>query len=386
VSEVIVRVSGRTDVGRARDHNEDALLIADLSLGEALLPDYATRRAVRGRGMLFMVADGLGGAAAGEVASQMAVQTVLRELLGSLAATPRTDPPSFAAALKAATEAANTQIYRHAQGTPDLRGMGTTATAAGMLGDSLFIVQVGDSRAYLVRDGRAEQITKDQSLMQRLIEAGELTVEEAERSERRNIILQALGPEPAVRIDLTSQRVRRGDTLVLCTDGLSGLVRPDEIAAVVTAEADPGAACQHLIDRANENGGPDNITVIVARFDGSGLRIAAHDDRVGWEEFPSPAAESPQEFSAAMSRGVASHSPGGAPKPGVDSVETPTTAGRSRRRLAVAILALLLLAAAMVAARVLWGEEARQLVPAEGAASLDRKDGTRGVYAPVAQL
>ena len=133
---------------------------------------------------------------------------------------------------------------------PDHRGLGTTATIAGLLGDRLYLVQVGDSRAYIVRGGVAQQITKDQSLMQRLIEAGELTPEEAEHSERRNIILQALGPEPTVKIDLTHQHVRRGDRLVLCTDGLSGQVRKDEIARVVAQESDLATAGQALIDRA----------------------------------------------------------------------------------------------------------------------------------------
>ena len=149
--------------------------------------------------------------------------------------------------------------------------MGTTATIVGLLADTLYVCQVGDSRAYLVRDGVASQITKDQSLMQKLVEAGEMTAEEAEVSERRNIILQALGPEPIVKVDLTSQQVKRGDTLVLCSDGLSGQVRANEIADVVKAEADLVAVCKKLIDLANENGGPDNITVIAARFEGPGL-------------------------------------------------------------------------------------------------------------------
>ena len=131
--------------------------------------------------------------------------------------------------------------------------------------------QVGDSRAYLVRDGQAIQITKDQSLMQKLVEAGEMTAEEAEVSERRNIILQALGPEPIVKVDLTSQQVKRGDVLVLCSDGLSGQVRASEIAEVVRTEPDLVHVCKKLIDLANEAGGPDNITVIAARFEGSGL-------------------------------------------------------------------------------------------------------------------
>ena len=131
-------------------------------------------------------------------------------------------------------------------------------------GDTIYVCQVGDSRAYLVRDGVASQITKDQSLMQKLVEAGEMTEEEAEVSERRNIILQALGPEPVVRVDLTSQQVKRGDVLILCSDGLSGQVRAHEIVEVVKAEPDLVAVCKKLIDLANENGGPDNITVVAA--------------------------------------------------------------------------------------------------------------------------
>src|SRR5262249_50310560 len=157
----------------------------------------------------------------------------------------------------------------------------TTATVAGLLGDTLYLAQIGDSRAYLVRNDVARQITKDQSLMQKLIEAGELTEEEAEHSERRNIILQALGPEPTIKVDLTHQQLRRGDTLVLCSDGLSGQVSKDDIAQIVKTEKDLTNACRLLIDRANANGGPDNITVIVARFEGGGLRDPNDTDEVG---------------------------------------------------------------------------------------------------------
>jgi protein phosphatase len=122
--------------------------------------------------------------------------------------------------------------------------------------------------------------------MQKLVEAGELTEEEAAQSERRNIILQALGPEPQIKIDLTHQQLRRGDVLVLCSDGLSGQVKTEEIARIVTEEDDPMTACKRLIDRANENGGPDNITVIVARFDGDGLIMPGATDPVGHRVFP----------------------------------------------------------------------------------------------------
>ncbi|HEU4642050.1 MAG TPA: protein phosphatase 2C domain-containing protein [Gemmatimonadaceae bacterium] len=291
--EVIVHVFGRTDVGRTREHNEDAFLVADLSTDNASLQPEVRTHVVGPRGTLFMVADGLGGAAAGEIASELAVNTVYEQLRDRWTRSERTDPEAFATAIKSAAEAANGRIYSFALEHPEYRGLGTTATIAGLLGDTLYLAQVGDSRAYLVRDAVARQITKDQSLMQRLIEAGELTPDEAERSERRNIILQALGPEPVVKIDLTFQKLRRGDTLVLCTDGLSGLVRKDEIAEVVSSGMDLLDVCRELIDRANENGGPDNITVIAARFEGSGLADAEPDDAVGHAPFQLPGTETP---------------------------------------------------------------------------------------------
>ena len=164
--------------------------------------------------------------------------------------------------------------------------MGTTTTAVGVLGDHVFLTQVGDSRAYLIRNGVAHQLTKDQSLMQRLVEAGELTEEEAAQSERRNIILQALGPDAKVKVDLTHQELRRGDVLVLCSDGLSGQVKKEEIAEVTGPATDLPAACEHLIGLANSRGGPDNITVIVARFDGEGLRAADVREEVGHQVYP----------------------------------------------------------------------------------------------------
>src|SRR5204862_390413 len=169
----------------------------------------------------------------------------------------------------------------YAAAHPEVRGMGTTTTAVGVLADNFFPAQVGDSRAYLIRNGQAVQLTRDQSLMQRLVEAGELTEEEAARSERRNIILQALGPDARVKVDLTHQEVRKGDILVLCSDGLSGQVKKEEIAAVATRERDLQAACDRLIALANERGGPDNITVVLARFDGDGLRPPGPDGAVG---------------------------------------------------------------------------------------------------------
>jgi protein phosphatase len=284
--DVVVTVFGRTDVGRMREHNEDAFVVADLTRGHATLQPEVRTHVVGGRGTLFMVADGMGGAAAGEIASAMAIDAVLREVSGALEGNDAPNEETFATAIKRATSAANAEIHMFAVEHPEFRGMGTTATVAGVLGDAVYLAQVGDSRAYLVRGGVAAQITKDQSLMQKLVEAGELTEEEAAQSERRNIILQALGPEPQIKIDLTHQQLRRGDILVLCSDGLSGQVKTDEIARIVTEEDDPMTACKRLIDRANENGGPDNITVIVVRFDGDGLIPPGATDPVGHRVYP----------------------------------------------------------------------------------------------------
>jgi protein phosphatase len=284
--EIVVHVFGRTDVGRTREHNEDAFVVADLTTDNATLHPEVRTHISGPRGTLFMVADGMGGAAAGEIASSMAVEAVLEDMRSRWCKAPTADAEGFATALKRATEAANARIHRYASDHPENRGMGTTATVAGLLGDTLYVAQVGDSRAYVVRNGTAIQITKDQSLMQKLIEAGEITVEDAEHSDRRNIILQALGPEPTIKADLTHQMVRRGDTLILCSDGLSGLVKGNEIAAVVAAEPDLVAVCKRLIDLANSNGGPDNITVIAARFEGDGLEPAVTGDALGHRVFP----------------------------------------------------------------------------------------------------
>src|SRR5438874_3404510 len=269
-----IEVFAKTDLGRTRDHNEDKFLIADLTKKAASLLPEVRRHDIGPRGTLLVVADGMGGAAAGELASEMATDTIYAHLVKTWNAEDEVTPQRFAYRLKEAVEVANASIHAHAKAHPEVRGMGTTTTAAGVLNDHLYLTQGVDSRAYLIRGGEAHQLTKDQSLMQRLVEAGELTEEEAAQSERRNIILQALGPDPKVKVDLTHQEVRRGDILVLCSDGLSGQVKKDEIAKIVTAAPNLSSACDQLIALANERGGPDNITVVIARFDGDGLRYS----------------------------------------------------------------------------------------------------------------
>ncbi len=308
--EIIVHVFGKTDVGRTREHNEDSFVVADLNTMNATLqPEVRTHHPAK-LGSLFMVADGMGGAAAGEVASAMATEVVLQELDTRWRSASTHDTETFARAIKAATETANARIHRYAAEHPENRGMGTTATIAGFLGDTLYLAQVGDSRAYLVRNGVALQITKDQSLMQKLVEAGELTAEEAEVSERRNIILQALGPEPVVKVDLTYQQVHLGDVLILCSDGLSGQIRTNDISRVVAEDPDLVDVCKHLIDLANENGGPDNITVIAVRFDGTGLSAASAGDGVGHQVYTSQSesrATIPVDLGAIQAADAAAH-------------------------------------------------------------------------------
>lgn len=286
VKSIKVELFAKTDLGRTRDHNEDRFLVADLTRREASLLPAVRNHVIGQRGSLFVVADGMGGAAAGEVASAMATETVYEHLVQTWAREPQATPQRFAFRLREAVEVANNRIHTYAASHPEVRGMGTTTTAVGVLADHLFLSQVGDSRAYLIRQGQAVQLTKDQSLMQRLVEAGELTEEEAAKSERRNIILQALGPDARVKVDLTHQELRRGDILVLCSDGLSGLVKKEEIAASAGRERDLQVACDKLITLANERGGPDNITVILARFDGDGLRATEPSAEVGHQVYP----------------------------------------------------------------------------------------------------
>jgi len=388
--DVVVHVFGKTDVGRTREHNEDAFIVADLSSGNATLQPEVRTHQVGDRGTLFMVADGMGGAAAGEIASAMAVDVVMRELTNSWMHADACDAEHFASALRAAATAANAQIHAFAAEHPEYHGMGTTATIAGLFDDTLYLAQVGDSRAYLVRDGVAIQLTKDQSLTQKLIEAGELTEEEAAQSDRRNIILQALGPESAVKVDLTHQPVRRGDVLVLCSDGLSGQVRADEIARTVSETDDLVAACRSLIELANARGGPDNITVIVARFEGSGLRPASATDQVGHRVFdlpdgdatpaasmpaiPEGAAPEEATLDAAMLPPLATEPtlPGGmadVPEPietlaepsSQASMVPPIPPGRRGRGMMIASMLLLAL---LVSAAVMVYRTARKVIPA----------------------
>ncbi|MEO6057978.1 MAG: protein phosphatase 2C domain-containing protein [Gemmatimonadales bacterium] len=337
IGSVQVSVYGKTDLGRTRDHNEDTFLVADLSTGNASLHPEVRRHEVGPRGSLFMVADGMGGAAAGELASAMASDLIYRHLATVWAADDDSSPERFAYRMKEAVELANQQIYGYAREHPEVRGMGTTVTAAGVYGPDLYLAQIGDSRAYLIRQGEAIQLTKDQSLMQRLVDAGELTEEEAEQSERRNIILQALGPDPRVKVDLTHQALRRGDSLIICSDGLSGLVRREEFPGMSAQHPELADLCTALIDQANERGGPDNITVVAAHFEGEGLPEPNAAEDVGYAVYNLPDAELTDEEPVPVTIGAA-----------VTSAPPPTALG-SRGRALLLMAAVLCLIAALLA-------------------------------------
>ncbi|MDB4986202.1 MAG: serine/threonine phosphatase PrpC, regulation of stationary phase, partial [Myxococcaceae bacterium] len=273
---------GRTDVGLVREHNEDNYLLADLATGSR---DPQTFKDVSSAGLVLSVCDGMGGAAAGEVASQMAVDTLYEMMRRSV---PSADRDALARSLVRSVEEAGSRIFESARADRSRRGMGTTATVAALMDKTLFVGQVGDSRAYVIRSGELKQITKDQSLVNQLIEAGQLTEDEAEAFEHSNIILQALGTTEQVSVDLTFLELRQGDRLLMCSDGLSGLVHGDVIREVLNEISDLDACCERLIELAKAGGGHDNVTVILAEFTGEGLAPPQPTDLVGYQQYPLP--------------------------------------------------------------------------------------------------
>jgi PPM family protein phosphatase len=282
---VQIRFAGVTAVGLVREHNEDNLVNANLTTGKLYPRGEYCADVVGARGNIFAVCDGMGGAAAGEVASQMAVDIIFNTLREG---EPPADRDELAGKLVKAVEQAGEQIYKTAQTDQSRRGMGTTVTAAVLLDKILFIAQVGDSRAYLLRNGEVKQLTKDQSLVSQLIEAGHLTEAEAETFEHSNIILQALGTSQTVQVDLTFIELRKDDRLLLCSDGLSGMVDSAILHQTLKECSDPHTCCEKLIEHANEGGGHDNITVVIVDFDGNPLRLPAPGESFGYMQYPLP--------------------------------------------------------------------------------------------------
>lgn len=271
----------QTDVGMVRSGNEDNFLILDLSSGRSWTaneeePQDLLTYTQGYYGTLLAVSDGMGGALAGEVASRIAVETV-RDRMLQLQAHEVYGKMPFPERLRLAVEEANLIIHTDGQTNQAHRGLGATFTAVATHGNHVYFAQVGDSRAHLIRQGKIHRVTKDQSLVQQLIDAGQITEEEAETHSYRNVILQALGAHNNVNVEVNAVPLCQLDTLVLCSDGLSGKMHSDEIAHIVNEAADFKSACQSLINLANERGGEDNITVVVAQFSGSGLPLPDGD-------------------------------------------------------------------------------------------------------------
>ena len=241
-------------------------MIANLETGDIATVSAPSLVSVHTAPFILIVADGVGGAASGALASSIATETVMSELHRWWHKVPKRNPEAIQAELKKVIDTANRAIYHKANESPEHHGMGTTATLALVIDNEAFIAQVGDSRAYLVRKGVARQITKDQSFVQRLIDAGRMTQKEAAQSEHRNIILQALGPEEKVVMDFYRLALENDDFLVLCSDGLSNQVSAEEIARITKGAARPTEICEALIEEAMHTGAPDNVTVVTARL------------------------------------------------------------------------------------------------------------------------
>ena len=246
----IVEHAGRTDVGRQRSANEDDFVLA---------PPF------------FAVADGMGGAKAGEVASAMATEVFEGESDSGEPAETK---------LARMLREANKRIHDLAVADESHRGMGTTLTAAKVTGDEISLAHVGDSRAYRMRDGELEQLTKDHSLVAELERSGQITPEAAEHHPQRSIITRALGPEPEVEVDTYTVTGREGDLFLLCSDGLTSMISDEEIGSILRSADSLDAAADALVRAANQSGGRDNITVVLFRVGPDGDGLPAEDETI----------------------------------------------------------------------------------------------------------
>ena len=264
----VITLGSLTHVGMKRSSNQDNYCALVGSNSPA------------GTDALLAVADGMGGHRAGEVASKMAIQGLMSRLArdGAKEATQPT-PGQHDAALRRVVQEMNAEVNR-AGARPETRGMGTTLTAALLIGRGLFIAHVGDSRGYLLRNGKMPQVTRDHSWVAEEVARGTLTAEQAREHPRRNVLTRAMGIAADVEVDTSVVELQEGDKLLLCSDGLHGLVTDEEIRRTLATE-EPQQACDSLVQQANERGGTDNITVVVARIDKIGKDagpIAAKQD------------------------------------------------------------------------------------------------------------
>jgi protein phosphatase len=270
-----------------RRGNEDNFLLLDLTAGRAWSgtdgaenPADMSELTLGNNGLVLVVSDGMGGALAGDVASRMAIEAVRDVLLGQTNDGDDCDAESsLVDCLKHATLEANKNIHYKSLEDSRCSGMGATLTGAAIKDDKLDLVQVGDSRAYVMRGQQIRLATKDQSLVQQLVDVGQISEAEAETHMFRNVILQALGAQNELTPATARIQLRDGDTLLLCSDGLSGKLRNEDIRQIVADAGDLSAACTALVAEANNRGGEDNITVVLARFSGDDLRDP-NDDRI----------------------------------------------------------------------------------------------------------
>jgi PPM family protein phosphatase len=281
---MIVELHAKSDVGRVRRGNEDNFLVLELSKEQTWTATDGTAEPTNmgnfelgEKGLVLVVSDGMGGALAGDVASRMAVDSVRDMIMGNDSEKACDPDDSLVDCLKNATVYANRAIHHKSQEDSRCAGMGATFTGAAVHGDLLDLVQVGDSRGYLIRKDQIRLATKDQSLVQQLVDVGQISEAEAETHMFRNVILQALGAQGDVTPVTGRIRLRRGDTLLLCSDGLSGKLRSEDIQNIVGSNHDLAKACDELIAEANNRGGEDNITVILARFTGNELEEPSTD-------------------------------------------------------------------------------------------------------------
>ncbi len=286
-----VEIHATSHVGRVRRGNEDNYLLLNIARSRAWTSEQtdgefvieSQKFDIDEMGIVLAVSDGMGGALAGEVASKMAVESVSEKLLddedSDATLTPESYHYNLISKLYNATVYANYLVHQQGRTDPQFQGMGATFTGVGVTPDGVDIIQVGDSRAYLVRNGKIYQITKDQSLVQQLIDAQQISAEEAETHTLKNVILQALGAQNEIYPVSARLTPSQNDVLLLCSDGLSNKVTAANIQMHIVENLDKlEQACAELVTEANENGGEDNITVILAKLSGDSLSAAEEDE------------------------------------------------------------------------------------------------------------
>jgi PPM family protein phosphatase len=274
--QLAIKAFGITDKGKVRVSNEDQFLIAELSkamrVWQTSLPE-PSRQISDDRAHLFLVADGMGGAEAGERASAIAVIAIEQFMLNSFKwffGSNNAEAQRVLGQFQAAFKHADARVLEEAEQHPELSGMGTTVTMAFQLGAQLCILHAGDSRAYIYRDGELQQLTEDHTVTAEMVRNGSLRPEEAAGHRLRHVITNVIGGnEAGVKVECLAVELRDGDRVLMCSDGLNEMVPDEAIMATLAAEPEPEAATKQLLAQANDAGGRDNITIIVVRFDQS---------------------------------------------------------------------------------------------------------------------